>query len=260
MLGTAGFTVRRPAHKGCDECSGSARVVAQHAHLNCEGSFSDDVVGVARSAARVTELGGATVPFRFDIHALFFSEDAVTLENELHRHFADRALNLANPRKEFFFAPPRRSVTCSRPRSATFSSSPSTPMPPSTSNPLAPGRPGRSLPDHARRRPDPAIPASRPARSPGPPSLALLVRAPKRSMRRTPPVCKAPDCLSGDGVSGSLVASGVLPSPLAESPEPWPRRSGLVSGDQRNTCLDRVRSGREVRVWRSGSLRSSGLA
>ena len=52
------------------------------------------------------ELGGASVPFRFDVHALFFSEDAVTLENELHQHFAVRALNLANPRKEFFFATP----------------------------------------------------------------------------------------------------------------------------------------------------------
>jgi len=35
-----------------------------------------------------------------------FSEDAVTLENELHAHFADRALNQANSRKEFFFATP----------------------------------------------------------------------------------------------------------------------------------------------------------
>jgi len=43
---------------------------------------------------------------RFDIHALFFSEDAVTLENELDRHFADRAVSMANRRKEFFFATP----------------------------------------------------------------------------------------------------------------------------------------------------------
>jgi len=51
-------------------------------------------------------LSGASVPFRFDIHTLYFSEDAVTLENELHKHFAARALNQANPRKEFFFATP----------------------------------------------------------------------------------------------------------------------------------------------------------
>lgn len=44
--------------------------------------------------------------FRFDVHALFFSEDAVTLENELHKHFQDRAVNAVNQRKEFFFASP----------------------------------------------------------------------------------------------------------------------------------------------------------
>ena len=46
------------------------------------------------------------MPFRFDVHALFFSENAVTLERELHEHFADVAVNQANFRKEFFFAAP----------------------------------------------------------------------------------------------------------------------------------------------------------
>ena len=46
------------------------------------------------------------MPFRFDVHALFFSEDAVTLERELHDHFAGVSVNRANPRKEFFFASP----------------------------------------------------------------------------------------------------------------------------------------------------------
>ncbi len=46
------------------------------------------------------------MPFRFDVHTIYFSEDAVTLESELHRHFADKALNQANRRKEFFFATP----------------------------------------------------------------------------------------------------------------------------------------------------------
>jgi hypothetical protein len=53
---------------------------------------------------RVDELGDASVPFRFDVHCLFFSEDAVTLEGELHDHFASRRLNQVNHRKEFFFA------------------------------------------------------------------------------------------------------------------------------------------------------------
>jgi hypothetical protein len=79
--------------------------------ISNRGAFGPGVVkiGLTRRlepVERVTELGGASVPFRFDTHALFFSEDAVTLESELHRHFADRALNLANPRKEFFFATP----------------------------------------------------------------------------------------------------------------------------------------------------------
>ena len=79
--------------------------------ISNRGAFGPGVVkiGLTRRLEpldRVIELGGASVPFRFDVHALFFSEDAVTLENELHHHFATRALNLANPRKEFFFATP----------------------------------------------------------------------------------------------------------------------------------------------------------
>ena len=75
------------------------------------GAFGQNVVkiGLTRRLEpldRVRELGGASVPFRFDVHALFFSDDAVTLETELHHHFADRALNKMNARKEFFFATP----------------------------------------------------------------------------------------------------------------------------------------------------------
>lgn len=75
------------------------------------GSFGVDVVkiGLTRRLepmTRVDELGDASVPFRFDVHCLFFSEDAVTLEAELHGHFASRRLNQANFRKEFFFATP----------------------------------------------------------------------------------------------------------------------------------------------------------
>ncbi|WP_199286837.1 DUF4041 domain-containing protein [Nocardioides houyundeii] len=55
---------------------------------------------------RVRELGDASVPFLYDTHALFFSDDAVTLENELHKAFADRRVNFVNERREFFFATP----------------------------------------------------------------------------------------------------------------------------------------------------------
>ena len=79
--------------------------------ISNRGAFGENVVkiGLTRRLEpndRITELGGASVPFRFDVHALFFSEDAVTLENELHNHFRNSALNVVNNRKEFFFAKP----------------------------------------------------------------------------------------------------------------------------------------------------------
>ena len=79
--------------------------------ISNRGAFGPNVVkiGLTRRLEplqRISELSGASVPFRFDVHALFFSEDAVSLEQELHQHFADRAVNHANSRKEFFFASP----------------------------------------------------------------------------------------------------------------------------------------------------------
>ncbi len=52
------------------------------------------------------ELGDASVPFRFDTHALIFSEDAVGLEARLHAELNDRRLNKVNLRREFFHATP----------------------------------------------------------------------------------------------------------------------------------------------------------
>ncbi len=51
---------------------------------------------------RVDELGDASVPFKFDVHTMIFSEDAPALEAALHRAFEDRKLNLVNQRREFF--------------------------------------------------------------------------------------------------------------------------------------------------------------
>lgn len=75
------------------------------------GAFGPNVVkiGLTRRLEpldRVRELGGASVPFPFDVHAVYLSDDAVTLENELHKEFASRRLNHANQRREFFFATP----------------------------------------------------------------------------------------------------------------------------------------------------------
>jgi len=57
---------------------------------------------------RIRELGDASVPFRFDVHALVFSDDAVGLETRLHQALSDARVNLVNQRREFFFATPAR--------------------------------------------------------------------------------------------------------------------------------------------------------
>jgi hypothetical protein len=51
---------------------------------------------------RIDELGDASVPFRFDIHCLIFSDNAVELENKLHKHLHNKRVNKINLRKEFF--------------------------------------------------------------------------------------------------------------------------------------------------------------
>lgn len=71
------------------------------------GSFGDNIykIGVTRRLEpmeRIRELSSASVPFEFDVHAMIFSSDAYELETSLHKHFADRAVNKVNPRKEFF--------------------------------------------------------------------------------------------------------------------------------------------------------------
>ncbi|MFC5181344.1 DUF4041 domain-containing protein [Actinomadura harenae] len=75
------------------------------------GAFGERVVkiGLTRRLEpmdRVRELGDASVPFRFDVHALIFSEDAVGLENRLHQEFAAKRVNRVNQRREFFYATP----------------------------------------------------------------------------------------------------------------------------------------------------------
>ena len=51
---------------------------------------------------RIDELGDASVPFTFDVHAMIFSDDAPKLEAELHRAFDNKRVNMVNGRKEFF--------------------------------------------------------------------------------------------------------------------------------------------------------------
>lgn len=74
------------------------------------GSFGEDVykIGMTRRLEpmdRIKELGDASVPFPFDVHALIFSEDAPALESILHQTFRKYEVNKVNQRKEFFKLP-----------------------------------------------------------------------------------------------------------------------------------------------------------
>lgn len=71
------------------------------------GSFGENIykIGMTRRLEpmdRVHELGDASVPFNFDVHAMIFSNDAPALENALHHAFEDRRVNMINNRREFF--------------------------------------------------------------------------------------------------------------------------------------------------------------
>ncbi len=55
---------------------------------------------------RVRELSDASVPFNFDVHALFFSDDAVSIESQMHQRLADKRVNRVNLRREFFYVTP----------------------------------------------------------------------------------------------------------------------------------------------------------
>ncbi len=75
------------------------------------GAFGEGMIkiGLTRRldpTERVRELGDASVPFRYDTHALVFSADAVGLEREMHVRLADRRVNRVNKRREFFYATP----------------------------------------------------------------------------------------------------------------------------------------------------------
>lgn len=71
------------------------------------GSFGDNIykIGMTRRLEpldRVKELGDASVPFPFDIHAMIYTDNAPKLEKDLHKHFIENQVNKINFRKEFF--------------------------------------------------------------------------------------------------------------------------------------------------------------
>ena len=71
------------------------------------GAFGENVfkIGMTRRLEpqdRIDELGSASVPFKFDVHAMIFSDDAPKLEAMLHKTFEKKKMNMINQRKEFF--------------------------------------------------------------------------------------------------------------------------------------------------------------
>ena len=71
------------------------------------GAFGENVfkIGMTRRLdpmERVDELGDASVPFKFDVHAMIFSDNAPQLEAALHKAFEDRKVNMVNNKREFF--------------------------------------------------------------------------------------------------------------------------------------------------------------
>jgi seryl-tRNA synthetase len=90
----------------------AANIRAGHVYvISNVGAFGPEMVKIGMTRRldpmdRVRELGDASVPFRYDVHAMVFSDDAVSVETRLHHEFADRRVNLVNMRREFFRVAP----------------------------------------------------------------------------------------------------------------------------------------------------------
>jgi hypothetical protein len=75
------------------------------------GSFGERMVKIGMTRRldpmeRIRELSDASVPFNFDVHAVFFSRDAVTIEADMHARLSSVRVNSVNRRREFFRASP----------------------------------------------------------------------------------------------------------------------------------------------------------
>lgn len=90
--------------------SREANIRAGHVYVISNiGAFGDKMIKIGMTRRlepmdRVRELGDASVPFKFDVHALIFSEDAVGLETALHQRLSESRVNRVNTRREFFYA------------------------------------------------------------------------------------------------------------------------------------------------------------
>jgi len=100
--------LRLAREKGLRAHSMAQQTRAGHVYVISNiGSFGENVykIGMTRRLEPldlVRELGDASVPFEFDVHAMIYSDDAPKLEKSLHRHFMRAQVNKVSPRKEFF--------------------------------------------------------------------------------------------------------------------------------------------------------------
>lgn len=100
----------RDALEGVNRRAANARAGYVYVISNV-GAFGPNMVKVGMTRRlepmdRIKELGDASVPFRFDVHALFFSDDAVGVETAMHQALAVRRVNMVNNHREFFYATP----------------------------------------------------------------------------------------------------------------------------------------------------------
>lgn len=101
QLGELGRALEQVDYRAANQKAGYVYIISNI------GAFGEGVykIGMTRRLEpmdRVDELGDASVPFDFDVHALIFSENAPALEAALHHAFEDRKLNMVNTRREFF--------------------------------------------------------------------------------------------------------------------------------------------------------------
>lgn len=78
-----------------------------HLYIISNPDMKDGVykIGLTRRiepTVRVDELSNASHAFRFNIHALVFSDDVFDLEGKMHKYFYEQRVNKVNIRKEFF--------------------------------------------------------------------------------------------------------------------------------------------------------------
>lgn len=104
QLGELGNALAQVDYRAANQKAGYVYVISNI------GAFGEGVykIGMTRRLEpmdRIDELGDASVPFDFDVHALIFSENAPALEAALHHAFEDRKLNMVNTRREFFRVP-----------------------------------------------------------------------------------------------------------------------------------------------------------